>query len=202
MPSAKRWDVLVPVKPLDRAKSRLLGLPRETLMRAFALDTLAACSASSAVHATYVVTHDEDLAAIAGCERLPDLGEGDLNRALLRAREQLPHDASIACLLGDLPCLRERELTAALEAVEGPGAVVADAAGTGSTLLAVPAAAGFTPRFGADSFAAHVEAGYAPSTLEVRSLRRDVDTADDLREAIALGVGPRTAEALRTHEGR
>ena len=75
-------------------------------------------------------------------------------------------------------------------------AFVADAEGTGTTLVAVRDPASFVSHFGAGSRAAHVAAGIVEITLEVSSLRRDVDTADDLAAARLLGVGPRTDAVL------
>jgi len=50
--------------------------------------------------------------------------------------------------------------------------------------------------FGARSRAAHAAAGIDEITLDVSSLRRDVDTADDLAAARLFGVGPRTNAVL------
>lgn len=52
------------------------------------------------------------------------------------------------------------------------------------------------PRFGAGSAAAHAASGARAVTAGVPTLRRDVDTPDDLAAAIALGVGPRTAQLV------
>jgi len=98
-------------------------------------------------------------------------------------------------MLGDLPCLRPGDLEQALRAVQGK-AFVADADGTGTTLVAVRDPASFATHFGPASRSAHLAAGMAEITLELPSLRRDVDTADDLAAARSLGVGPRTTAVL------
>ena len=59
-------------------------------------------------------------------------------------------------------------------------------------LLAAPAGVLLDPRFGGDSAAAHAASGAVALTGAWPSLRRDVDTADDLAAAVRLGVGPRT----------
>jgi 2-phospho-L-lactate guanylyltransferase len=69
---------------------------------------------------------------------------------------------------------------------------VADAAGTGTTLLTA-LGVGLDPHFGAGSARAHQQAGAVPLAGDWPGLTRDVDTAEDLRAALALGVGPRTA---------
>ena len=81
------FALLMPVKTLTLAKSRLdVPLPgqREPLMRAFALDAIAAASRANAVAQVYVVT-DEPGFEVDGAVRLPDEGDGDLNRALHHA---------------------------------------------------------------------------------------------------------------------
>jgi 2-phospho-L-lactate guanylyltransferase len=80
-------------------------------------------------------------------------------------------------------------------AASGPGrAFLADAAGIGTTLLAAAPGVPLAPAFGGASRDRHLASGAREITLPgVDSARRDVDTAADLRVALALGVGPRTA---------
>ena len=101
-------------------------------------------------------------------------------------------------MLGDLPCLLPEDLEQALGSVQDKG-FVADAEGSGTTLVAVRDPESFVTHFGARSRAAHVAAGIEEITLELSSLRRDVDTADDLAAARMLGVGPRTGAVLAGH---
>jgi 2-phospho-L-lactate guanylyltransferase len=114
------------------------------------------------------------------------------------ARERWPSLVPVA-LLADLPALRPDDLGSALATVasraDGGSAYVVDADGTGTTLYTAPYD-DFDPRFGAGSAAAHADAGAWPLPGELRTLRRDVDDADGLRTALALGVGPSTAAAL------
>lgn len=101
----------------------------------------------------------------------------------------------MAALNADLPALRPAELTRVLAAAtEFPRAFLADAAGIGTTLLAAAPGRELTPAFGMDSRARHRASGAVELRLEgVDSVRQDVDTGGDLRAALALGVGPRTA---------
>ena len=103
-----------------------------------------------------------------------------------------------AALLGDLPALRPADLADALRAAASVDrGVVADAEGTGSTLVAARAGVAWQSSFGDGSFARHVELGCAPLPVpDASTLRRDVDTADQLAAARALGLGPRTAALL------
>jgi 2-phospho-L-lactate/phosphoenolpyruvate guanylyltransferase len=131
---------------------------------------------------------------------LGDLGVQDLLNAALRhgaavAARRWPGNG-LAALTADLPAVSPAELAAALRAAgaaPGLAAFVPDAAGVGTTLYAVPPGGEFRPLFGGASRARHAAAG----ALELdpgafTGLRRDVDTPDDLREALSLGVGPFT----------
>lgn len=200
MSMQQQFALVVPVKTLSRAKSRLRGLTdvvRRDLMRAFAMDALTAALASPMVSAVHVVTDEADLAESVrgvGCAVIPDAGAGDLNRALREAVGTLATQP-VAAMLGDLPCLVTDDLSEALASLTGAG-YVADAAGTGTTLLAVPDPAAFDPRFGPGSRAAHRAAGFSEVTLDVPTLRLDVDTAEDLAAAVVLGVGAQTRAVL------
>jgi 2-phospho-L-lactate guanylyltransferase len=195
------FALLVPVKALTLAKSRLAvtGLQdREALMRAFALDAIAAAVRSPAVAQVHVVTDDPGF-ELDGVRRLPDEGDGDLNRALhhasLRVRLDDP-DLAVAAMCADLPSLRTEDLTDALSAGLTPRWFVADADGTGTTLLAAGPGVGLEPHFGAGSAHRHEASGAAPVRAELATLRRDVDTEHDLAAARDLGVGVHTDRVL------
>ena len=195
------FALLVPVKALALAKSRLsvtVAGDREPLMRAFALDAIAAAAQSPAVAQVHVVTDDPGF-EVDGALRLPDEGDGDLNRALhhasLRVRLTDP-DLAVAAMCADLPSLLTRDLTDALSAGLTPRWFVADADGTGTTLLAAGPGVDLEPHFGVGSARRHEESGAAPVRAALASLRRDVDTEEDLAAARALGVGEHTRQAL------
>lgn len=196
--------LVVPVKPLSRAKSRLSGPAgphRERLALAVAIDTVSAALRCARVRGAVVVTDDPvaapELAAL-GAHVVPDEPDGGLNPALVhgaaRAALLAPEDA-VGALSADLPALRPAELDRALAAAAAaPNAFVPDAAGLGTTLYTARPGAGFTPAFGAGSRERHRERGALELALDdTPGLRRDVDTIEDLRAALGLGVGPRTA---------
>jgi 2-phospho-L-lactate/phosphoenolpyruvate guanylyltransferase len=201
----RRFGVVVPVKPLRVAKTRLAELgdaTRRELVAAFAVDTVLAASESPVVGGVLVVTDDVGIArelAELGVPAVPDGTAGDLNETLRQGAAELlrrrPGLAPVG-MCADLPCLRTAELTAALTGC-GPDTAgfVADAAGSGTTLYTAPDLARFTPRFGAGSRDAHAATG-AVELTGAASLRRDVDTPEDLEEARALGVGARTGWVL------
>jgi 2-phospho-L-lactate guanylyltransferase len=201
---SQKFALLVPIKPLVHAKSRLGGPRAERradLMRAFAQDALAAALRSDSVARVYVVT-DEPGFDVVGVLRFPDEGDGDLNRALthaaVRARLEAPDDG-VAAICADLPSLVSDELTTALGSGLSARWFVADTSGSGTTLLVAGPGVDLEPHFGLESARRHEESGAVPVRADLPTLRRDVDTDDDLAEAVALGVGPRTRTALEHH---
>jgi 2-phospho-L-lactate guanylyltransferase len=206
MPRTHRltWTLVVPVKPLARAKSRLsgpAGAHRERLALAIAADTVSAVLRASRVEGVVVVTDDPvaapELAAL-GAMVVRDEPDSGLNPALVHGACQvrrLAPASAVGALSADLPSLRPAELDRALDAASAaPNAFVPDTAGVGTTLYTARPDAGFSPAFGVDSRARHRASGARELALDdVPSIRRDVDTIDDLRAALELGVGPRTA---------
>lgn len=200
-----RFTLLVPVKDARSAKTRLdeVGaVARAELMAAFARDAIAAAQRTSLAEVV-VVGEAAALAVLLDGLEVPvvaDEGGGDLNEALRRAAARLARaDRGIAVLLADLPCLRTPDLEAVLTyaATRPERTFVADAAGTGTTLLLAPAGVDLDPHFGVGSAAAHAASGAHPMRGELSSLRLDVDTAGDLEQALLLGVGPETTRAAR-----
>ncbi|WP_308117492.1 2-phospho-L-lactate guanylyltransferase [Streptomyces anatolicus] len=202
-----QWTLVIPLKPLARAKSRLAAAAgdglRPGLALAFAQDTVAAAVACPAVRDVAVVTDDalagRELAAL-GARIVPDEpGEG-LNAALRHGAAVIRAErsgASVAALNADLPALRPLELGHVLDhAAHFPRAFLPDAAGIGTTLLTAAAGMELRPAFGTASRAHHTASGAVELSLDgIDSVRQDVDTGEDLRAALALGVGPRTAKA-------
>ena len=207
----QQWSVVVPAKRLVAAKTRLTPLTaalgdelpagHADLVLALLADTVAAALAAPAVQLLLVVTDDARAAEVVtplGARTVGDEPERGLNAALVhgarRARELA--DGPVAALSSDLPALRTEELTAALRAAATvPRAFVADAAGSGTTLLAVRDG-DLAPRFGPGSAAAHAAGGAVPLDADWPGLRQDVDTPADLHTACWIGVGPRTAGFL------
>ena len=211
-PTTLAWSLVIPVKLLAQAKSRLTGLAgqrRAEFALAMAADTVAAAVRADTVAAVLVVTDDPEVGAIAadlGAIVLADTPAGGLNQALAHgaaySQDRWPARGR-AGLAGDLPALRPLELTAALgAAARVQTAFVADADGTGTTLYAAAPGAQFRPQFGPASRDRHlatgaielgtVELGTVALGTGLTSLRRDVDTIDDLRAAAKIGLGPRS----------
>jgi 2-phospho-L-lactate/phosphoenolpyruvate guanylyltransferase len=198
------WSLVIPVKVLALAKSRLselAGPRRAELALAMAADTVAAVVACPAIAVVIVVTDDAaagaELAGL-GAVIVPDEPAAGLNPALVfgaaYAAGRWPGRGR-AGLAADLPALDPAEIGRALAAAsKWPEAFVPDAAGSGTTLYTAGPAAEFCPRFGPGSRDRHRAGGAAELDLaDVPGLRRDVDTPADLRSAAGLGLGPRTS---------
>ncbi len=204
-------DLVVPVKPLSLAKSRLRGAAdggigeagaHARLTLALAHDTIAAVRAARSVRRLVVVSSDAvvaaELAAI-GVEVVPDGPEPGLNAAythgaaLLRARDPA---CAVGALQADLPALRPGELDAALAVFPGGRGFCADADGTGTTLLLAAPGVPLDPRFGPGSARLHRDSGAVELAGDWPGLRRDVDTTADLDAATVLGLGKHTRAVL------
>ena len=210
----RSWSVVIPAKRLPVAKTRLRPLTahrsdadaaHRELVLALLADTVAAAVACPVVGTVVVVTDDPAAAAVVrelGARTVADEPDGGLNPALEHGARQAPGTA-VAALSSDLAALRPDELTAALEAAAGSArAFVADAHGTGTTLLTAVDTE-LLPKFGPRSAEAHLVGGATALSGTWPGLVRDVDTESDLRAALVLGAGPRTAAlADRLHVAR
>ena len=187
-----RWQIVIPQKPLAQAKSRLTNGP--VLAEAMLRDVVTACRGL-----------DVGLALLGGDPRLtslevPQLSDagGGLSAAVRAVVPELT--GPVAVLMGDLPCLSAAQLEQVLRgAEEVEFGVVADASGTGTTMLTALAGRNLETSYGAGSFARHralgaldLLAGGPPAP----GLQRDVDTIADLEQAVRLGVGSATRYAM------
>jgi 2-phospho-L-lactate guanylyltransferase len=199
------WVVVVPVKTLARAKTRLAELPgrqRAELALAMAADAIDAVL-EGAVAGVVIVTSDSEVATTLAAEHgdrvlivadEPDAGLNPAARLGIRAAANWKPGHGIAVLTADLPALRAGELDAVLAGLSSVEVIaVADTEGTGTTMLASRIGSLLEPSFGVDSFARHVAAGArGVDSAAGAGLRRDVDRLADLEDARVLGVGPRT----------
>ncbi|WP_030436152.1 2-phospho-L-lactate guanylyltransferase [Actinoplanes subtropicus] len=198
------WMAVIPVKRLSAAKSRLRGaVPaarHADLALAMVRDTVSAVLAGAAVAELVVVTDDPVAAAAVtalGARVVPDRPAADLNAAMRFGADEVAGLGRFrAVLAGDLPALRPEELDEALGSAAGRS-FVADAAGSGTVLLAAPPGEPLDPRFGLGSAVAHATSGATPLDGDWPGLRQDVDTPADLARVLALGAGRHTCALLR-----
>jgi 2-phospho-L-lactate guanylyltransferase len=197
-----QWSVLIPVKRLESAKTRITvpAASRAALALAMARDTVSAVLACLVVGEVVVITNDSrtrEVVAALGARVVDDAPDSGLNPALVYGASVAVR-TRVAALSSDLPALRPDDLCAALALAAGhQSAVVADASGRGTTMLTALAARDFSPEFGVESLVAHVRGGATDISADVAaSLRHDVDTLAALQIAVDLGVGPHTARVL------
>ena len=201
------WSVVVPVKTLAAAKTRLAPLPptlRADLALALATDTVSAALGCPAVRGVVVVTDDARAADVMrglGATVIPDDPNAGLNPALVHgssAAASLWPGTGVVALSADVPAATPAALSVLLQRAGGHDrTVVADHDGSGTTALTARPGVQLAPAFGPGSLARHVESGAHPvDDAEVVALRCDVDTLADLDRAAELGIGPQTRQLL------
>ncbi len=195
---------MIPVKRLSAAKSRLRGAVPGTrhaeLALAMVCDTATAVLAAKLVDRLVVITDDPVVTATVqklGAAVVPDRPGAGLNAAMRFGADEVAGLSTYRVVLaGDLPALRPEQLDQALAGVNHRG-FVADAAGTGTVLLASAPGQPLDPRFGLGSAQAHADSGAVPGLGAWPGLRQDVDTPADLDTVVRLGVGRNTCMLLR-----
>ena len=198
-PPEVKWHALIPAKVLHNSKSRL---GRNDLAGPFLADTVAALVGSAHVARLTVITADVEIASL-----VEDLG-GDVivegaSTGLLNALdlgltriESASEGNGVVIALGDLPCLRTRDVDLFLEqAAHHDSSFTCDSEGTGSTMWARRPGSDAKPRFGVRSRADHRMHGAVEIPCSAGA-HRDVDTSTDLWDAIRIGVGTHTLQAL------
>jgi 2-phospho-L-lactate/phosphoenolpyruvate guanylyltransferase len=179
--------ILIPVKRLGRSKGRLApNLPdaaRRRLGMAMLSDILRATQPWSE---RYVVTADEEVGRIAatfGCRLVHDPGAG-LNAAVAAGTAAVvaAGGSTLMVLPADLPGVNARDVAALLESSEQVVIVPSPDGGTNALVRRPPGV--IESAFGPQSAGAHLEkaqaAGLSVRTVELDSLRLDVDSYADL----------------------
>jgi len=195
--------VLIPVKRLAAAKTRLStpDIDRAELALAFAVDT---ARTAADIASVTVITDDDRVGEAMRAESIgviPEGGTRGLNSAIEYGASHFGA-TWIAVLTADLPALRAAELRDALHRARSHHrAFVPDADGAGTVLLSGPADR-LNPLFGPESAHRHKVSGATGLPGDWPGLRRDVDTAANLAEAVHLGVNARTADRLSEHDNR
>lgn len=199
--------VAVPVKRLDRSKSRLAGVlspaERAALTLAMLADVLEACRGVPGWELWVVSPDPAALDAAARQGGRPILEERGSLLAAVRQVEAEAKWGELAVVLGDLPYLTSDDLRAAL--ATGGAVVAAPAASDGGTnlLLRRPSTA-IPARFGTASFQRHRwearRRGLDFRLLRLPGLERDLDRPEDLARLIA-SAGPGHARSACLNMG-
>lgn len=202
------WAAIVPIKSWQSAKSRLampLGL-RAEVAEALTLDTLDVLTSHPDIGHVVVVTSDADVrreALVRGATVLDEEPAGSLS-PLIRAvaqgcrfvAEELG-DVRTVVVPADLAYLSADVLTTALAALADAGSAhIPDHDGTGTTLLAAPAASAIHPHYGIGSSELHASAGFRPLDGVDPRIRADVDQMNDLVSDPSWTLGPHLSAVL------
>lgn len=183
--------IIVPVKPLAAAKTRLRTAlddrAREALVLAMLADTLAAVREAHE-GAVLLVSDDRAYAPLAkqfGATRLAD-GASGYNEAMAVALASAAVVATGAALIvpADLPRALPSELRRAIEALSEAEVVVAPAFDGGTAVLGLRPPSAIKTAFGLQSAQAHLraatEAQRSAIVLDLPSLSYDIDNIEDL----------------------
>lgn len=195
--------IAVPVKPLERSKSRLAGwltpLERGALTLAMLEDVLDVAQ-TMAGWETWVISRDETVLEVAARRRARTVVEA--RSGLATAIRQIEGLATaegvqaLAVLAADLPLLTPPALASALRTL-GP-VVIARSTREGTSLLLRRPPRSIPARFGVDSFRRHLELarakGLPVSVIDRRELAFDLDQPGDILTLLADGRRGRSRE--------
>lgn len=179
------WTAIVPFKTAGQRKTRLaptLSPPeRDRLAQALFDRVIGVLDASPTVGRIGVLS--EVRPARVDLDWLPDRGLG-LNAEL----QALEITGARLVIHADLPLVTPDDVEALLAVARGGGAVAPDRHGNEVNALALDAGVSIEFRFGPNSLARHQEqAGGRLAVVARPGLALDIDTPDDLEEAVRLG---------------
>ncbi|MBL8162306.1 MAG: 2-phospho-L-lactate guanylyltransferase [Anaerolineae bacterium] len=189
--------VIIPVKPLNRAKSRLSGVlspaERQQLAEKMFRGVLEVVRTVPQVLGTLVISRDGRALAIArdyGARTVQESGNPELNAALMRATQVVArwHGSAVLILPADLPLLAGEDITGMIEmAGHGERSVVIATDqhqdGTNAMLVRPPGLIEYA--YGHGSYQRHVDlarlAGATVQTFHSPRVSLDIDVPDDLK---------------------
>ncbi len=195
--------IAVPVKSLDRAKSRLseaLGpIERAALTLAMLEDVLDACMDLPG-WTTWVISPDQSVLEVAARRRAHPVKEETpgLVAAVRQVEEEIGRADALAVVLGDLPLLTPEGLSRVLHTL-GPVVLAPSSAEDGTNVLLRRPPGVIAPQFGRESFRRHREAaelrGIPSAVVRGPELSFDLDHVEDLSTLLASSKRSRTKAA-------
>ena len=194
---------VIPVKPLDRAKSRLAPFLEDAKRRRLVTAMLRRVirAARKATAEVWILGGDDSTHAVAEKEGAAWRLEAgaNVNESLrLVFNEVWDAGKSPLFLPGDLPFIQSEDLTELIvtaDSVADAGAQItlSPARSGGTNAILIPRRLPFRLQLGSDSFSRHVEVarrlGLEPMVYAADGLARDLDTWEDLQEYEAQQPG-------------
>lgn len=189
------WAV-VPVKPFNRAKSRLSAIldakQREAFSRAMLERTLTVLKQVQGISGVLVISRDSDAITLARrleVQTVQESGTPELNAALTRATNVLAtwNARGILVLASDMPLLRAEDIEGMLELarVSPVVAVASDRRKEGTNALLVRPPGLIPYRYGEKSFEKHIAEARALGVdvhiYHSPALELDIDIPEDLQ---------------------
>jgi 2-phospho-L-lactate guanylyltransferase len=194
--------IAVPVKSLERAKSRLAQvltpLERAALTLAMLEDVLDACLSMPGWQ-TWVVSPDESVLEVSARRRARPIVEekAGLAAAIRQVQEDAAGADALAVVLGDLPLLTAESLSRVLRTL-GPVVAAPSASEEGTNVLLRRPPTAIPARFGTNSFRKHRDAAELKelpfAVVHAPELAFDLDTPDDIAQLLEWRRGSRTRE--------
>ncbi len=195
MKSMGVW-VIIPVKPLDRAKSRLAQAlsaeDRRRLAERMLHHVLKVVRDVPQLMGTLVISRDSKVLAIArdyGARTVQESGTPELNNALMRATQVVARWKASAVLVlpADLPLVSSEDIRSMISMGNGDTAMVIatdrQQDGTNAMFIRPPGLIGYS--YGTGSFHRHIEMakqmGVKPIIYTSDRLSLDIDVPDDLK---------------------
>ncbi|MBN1122490.1 MAG: 2-phospho-L-lactate guanylyltransferase [Anaerolineae bacterium] len=189
------WAI-VPVKPLNRSKSRLSTVlnikQREVLSREMLERTLGILKQVEKISDILIVSRDT--AALKqirqfGVQTLQESGAPELNDSLTRATQVVGswNASAVLIVASDIPLLETRDIEGVIGLAEySPAVVIATDRHRDGTNVMLVSPPGLIPyRYGPGSLYCHVEearaAGIEPVYFNSPTIELDVDTPEDLK---------------------
>lgn len=187
--------VIIPVKPLRLAKSRLAKIltpeQRQLFAEAMLRRVLAVVKSVPQVAGTLVISRDNHALAIAreyGAKTIQETGAPELNAALTRATSVIASWGSEAILVipADLPLIAPEDVISIIELGQHPRSIVLatdrNRDGTNALLIRPPGLIDYA--YGDGSYQRHAvngrDAGAVVSVYESERMLQDIDLPEDI----------------------
>jgi 2-phospho-L-lactate/phosphoenolpyruvate guanylyltransferase len=209
--------VVVPVKPLNRAKSRLADVlspeQRQHFAESMLRRVLTVTRAVRAVTGTLVISRDPKALSIArdlGARTVQESGAPALNPALMRATQLLAgwRSRAVVVLPADLPFITADDVAGVIKAAGDAEQVVViatDRARDGTNALFVRPPGLLTYDYGSHSYERHIrqarEIGAAVVEYESDNLKFDLDEPQDIVDFYRRMLGGPLPRGMTLMEG-